>query len=210
MGTLFQMANEMNRVMNEILLKITKAFTVTVPGLEHCIGLLSIGWAVVNALQTIFKIIKDLVREIMSIVNDYARGDSPGWSVSADRRHLFGIARILEVLATRLDDAKICETASTKSTPPIARDVEISNIAAGDVIYNILGKMPPSLDLTNQEIEKYFGQTQSKTSERLKFKYGILDMQNAKSKEGSNCMEPLPKEALEEIVNKLKSVLNEQ
>jgi len=210
MGALFQLVNEMNKIMQNILLKVTKAFTVKIPGLEHCIGLLSIGWAIVNALQVLFRIIKDLIKEIMSIINDYGRGDNLGWTVSADRRHLYGIARILEVLATRLDMASVCATDTSESTPPIARDVEISDIAAGDVIYNIIGKMPPSLDISNQEIEKYFGQMQSKTSQRLKFKYGILDMQNAKSNDGNSCMEPLPQEALDEIVNKLKSVLNEE
>ena len=210
MGALFALVNEMNKVMQTILLKITDAFTIKIPGLEHCIGLLSIGWAIINALQTIFKIIKDLIREIMSIINDYGRGDSPGWSVAADRRHLYGIARILEVLATRLEMANVCATDTAETTPPIVRDVEISDIAAGDVIYNIIGKMPPSLDISNQEIEKYFGQMQSKASQRLKFKYGILDMQNAKSRDGTSCMEPLPKEALDEIVKKLKSVLNEE
>lgn len=209
MGALFQLIREMDKVMQEILLKLTKMFTLQIPGLEHCIGLLSIGWAIINAIQVLFKMIKDLIKEIMSIINDYGRSDDLSWTVSADRRHLHGIARILEVLATRLDLAKVCEKASTETTPPL-RDLEIKDIAAGDVIYDILGKMPPSLDLTNQEIEKYFGTLQSKESKRLKFKYGILDLQNAKSREGSNCMEPLPKEALDEIVNKLKSVLNEE
>jgi hypothetical protein len=137
-------------------------------------------------------------------------GANMTWSVAADRRHLLGIARILEVVAARIDVAKVCDTSGTDDGTVPLTNVEIKDLTAADVIYKIIGKPPPTLDLSNQEIEKYFPDLQSKTSQRLKFKYGILDMQNSKSKEGKACVEPLPKDALDEIVNKLKSILNEE
>ena len=104
-----------------------------------------------DAVRVFFRIIKDLMRELITIINDYAKGDDVGWSVAADRRHLFGIARILEVLATRLDLASVCELKREGSGgPPPIRDVEIRDITAGDVIYDIMGKSPPTLNLTNQ------------------------------------------------------------
>ncbi len=209
-AAIFELVNQMNKAMQDALLKITKIFTVNIEGLEKCVGLISVGWGVLNAVQVLFKMIRELMRDIMSIVNDYGRGNGlSGWTVAADRRHLLGIARILEVMADRLDVAKVCEKASNSNTPPI-RDVQIKDIAVGDAIYSILGTTPPTLNLSNQEIEKYFKVDTSKTSARLKFKYGIADMQNSKSKEGKNCIEPMPKEALDEIVNKIKSVLDEE
>lgn len=209
-AVIFELVAQMDKVMQEILLKLVKTFTVNIPGLEHCIGLLSIGWAIIHSIQALFKMIKELIREIISIINDYGMGSNIGWSIAADRRHLLGIARVLEVVAARIDVAKVCETSSTDEGTVPLRDVEIKDLTAGDVIYTIIGKPPPTLDLSNQEIEKYFPNLQSKTSQRLKFKYGILDMQNSKSKEGKACVEPLPKDALDEIVNKLKSILNEE
>jgi hypothetical protein len=208
-GALFQLVCEMDKLMQKIMLKVAAAFTVNIPGLENCIGLISLGWCILEAIQALFKIIKDLIREIMAIISSYSI-DMRGWEAAGDRRHLLGIARILEVLANKLDAAKICDVVVAETTPPEITEAEISQIAAGDVIYNIIGEMPPSLALTNQEIEKYFGPPQSRTSKRLKFNYGILDMQNAKRREGNNCMEPLPQDALDEIVGKLKSILSEQ
>ena len=209
MGALFELVNKIDKTMQEALLKITKMFTVDIDGLEHCIGLLSIGWGVLNGVQVIYKMIKDLLKEISNIINDFGRSTSIGWSVAADRRYLLGIARILEVLAARLDMAKVCDSKES-STGASLGDVEIKDITAGDAVITILGKMPPNLNITNQEIEKYFPGPHTRTSERLKMKYGILDMQNSKRAAGTDCVEPLPKSALEEIINKFKSVLAEE
>jgi hypothetical protein len=198
----------MDEAMQKILLKLVDTFTIKIPGFEQCIGLLSIGWAIIDAVQLLYKIIKDLIREIVSLINDYARGDNVGFSIAADRRFLLGIARMLDVMAARIDVANRCATASTETTPPL-RDVEITNLTAGDVIYDIIGKPAPNIALTNQEIEKYFPNLESRTSKRLKFKYGIVDMQNSKRQEGTNCMEPVPEAALNEIAEKLKSILNQ-
>jgi hypothetical protein len=210
MAAIFELVAQMDKVMQEVLLKLVKTFTVSIPGLEQCIGLLSIGWAIINSIQALFKMIKELIREIISIINDYGMGANMTWSVAADRRHLLGIARILEVVAARIDVAKVCDTSGTDDGTVPLTNVEIKDLTAADVIYKIIGKPPPTLNLSNQEIEKYFPDLQSKTSQRLKFKYGILDMQNSKSKEGKACADPLPKDALDEIVNKLKSILNEE
>jgi len=207
-GAIFQLISKMDEAMQKILLKLVDTFTIKIPGFEQCIGLLSIGWAIIDAIQLLYKIIKDLIREIVSLINDYARGDNVGFSIAADRRFLLGIARMLDVMAARIDVANRCATASTETTPPL-RDVEITNLTAGDVIYDIIGKPAPNIALTNQEIEKYFPNLESRTSKRLKFKYGIVDMQNSKRQEGTNCMEPVPEAALNEIAEKLKSILNQ-
>lgn len=206
---IFELISQIDKVMQKLLLKLVDMFTVNIEALKNCIGLLSIGWAIMDAVRVFFKIVKDLMRELVSIINDYAQGDDTGWSIAADRKHLFGIARILEVLATRLDLAAVCEIkrdGSRDGTPPLG-DVEIKDITAGDVIYDILGKFPPTLNLTNQEIEKYFPNQQSRTSKRLKFNYGIVDMQNSKRAEGSGCVEPPPASAINEMVNKMNEIL---
>lgn len=210
LAAIFELVAQMDKLMQKVLLKLVQAFTPNIPGLEHCIGLLSIGWAIIHTVQAFYKMIKELIREIIAIISDYGSGSGVNWSVAADRRHLLGIARVLEVIAARVDAARVCERADTdEGTVPLT-NVEIKDLAAGDVIYTIIGKPPPTINLSNQEIEKYFPNLQSRTSQRLKFKYGILDMQNSKSEEGKACVEPLPKDALDEIVNKLKSVLNEE
>ena len=205
---IFELISKIDEVMQKILLKLVDVFTVNIEALKHCIGLLSIGWAIMDAVRVFFRIVKDLMRELMTIINDYAKGDDVGWSVAADRRHLFGIARILEVLATRLDLASVCELKREGSggAPPI-RDVEIRDITAGDVIYDIMGKAPPTLNLTNQEIEKYFPNQQSRTSKRLKFNYGIVDMQKSKREEGSACAEPPSASQLDDMVKQMNDIL---
>jgi len=209
---IFELAVDVERLLQKVLAKVTKAFTVEIEGLERCVGLLSVGYAVLEAVRILFKNIKQLLKELMSIVNNYGQPGTGAWTVAADRRHLLGIARILEVLAARLDVASVCDQKIKDKTPSPTIE-EIKDRAAGEVVQSMIETSPPTIQLSNQEIDKYFKNVQPQVSERLRFNYGIPGLQNLETNDtntnSKDCTKQISKEEVDSLFKSFVDALND-
>lgn len=206
---IFELVSDIERANQKMLAKLTKMFTVDIEGLERCVGLLTIGWAVMQSVTALSNRIKGLLRDIMSSLNIYGHQNAGAWTVSADRRCLLGMARILEILAARLEVASVCDNKISNGNQPAmissTKTSEPKDMARFEVIHSILDGSPPSIQITSQEIERYFPDIQPRTSERLKFIYGIPGLQNLETQ--SNCSHPASKEEIDELFNRFSSAM---
>lgn len=179
-SAIFQIVTQLNKFYWKILHKLTKMFTLNIPGAEACGGLLTIGLALLQAVRTIFKELESLIAEISALIGDYGQAKPGGWTVAADRRHLLGIARVLEVIATRLDTAKACERVSTPRAPGAPIDIDSADFD-GSAILSIIEKSEPVLALSAKDAQKYFPNRKPRVSETLRFSFGISNEQNPSS-----------------------------
>lgn len=203
---LFELVGQINEFYYKILHKITKAFTVNVPGLEHCGGLLTLGWALLHGVETIFNEVKSLIQEISSIIGDFGLGVQGSWKICGDRRELLGMAHLLETLAARLDLANHCasDQSTTNSTTNITNDSKDFDQA----LFNILGERPPNLAISDKDKQRHFNDLAPATSERLKFSYGINSSQNSEIN-SSPCSSQENSERIASLVKNLTSSIQE-
>jgi hypothetical protein len=196
-----------------LLAKLTKVFTVDIEGLERCSGLVTVGWALQESMRSMFSRIKNLLKAIMSDIHSYGTQNSGEWTISADRRHLLGIARIIEILATRLEVASVCDNKINNGNQPgmsSSNFREPKDSVEFEVVHSIMGGSPPSIQLSRQEIDKYFPNIQPKTSKRLKFTIGIPGLQNLEALNNNNCNQTASKEEINELYNMFSSAMKQE
>lgn len=205
---LFEIAKDINKFYYKIADKITKTFTTDFENLTACNGMLTLGWALLHSVRAIFDQVNALIKDISAIIGNFGLGAEGSWQISADRRHLLGIARILEVLAARLDLANTCELKSKNININPNNDLTDTNSNFDQAIFTILGDIPPVLPMKTEDVQKYFPNITNKTSERLKFSYGILPEQNNEKGKG-NCYTPDQQDRINKLINSITTSLRE-
>lgn len=205
---LFEIAKDVNKFYYKIAHKITKTFTTDFENLPACNGMLTLGWALLHSVRAIFDQVNALIKDISSIIGNFGLSADGSWKIAADRRHLLGIARVLEVLAARLDLANTC-VLGAKSTS-VNPDPNLSDTDSNfdQAIFTILGSVPPVLPIKSEDLQKYFPNIEGKQSERLKFSYGIIPEQNTEKGKG-NCYTPDQQERINNLITSLTSALRE-
>jgi hypothetical protein len=200
---LFELIAGINKFYYRLVEKITKAFTTDLTNITACNGMFTLGWAILHSVRVLFEEVNALMRELSSIIGDFGSARSGSWQVSADRRHLLGMARILEVLAARFDLANTCE----RDAPNRRTVTQNSNSPEFDqAIFTIIGSVPPTLQISEEDKATYFADIQPRTSSALKFAYGIGSEQNNESSFG-NCYTPDQKEKIENLIKNLTAAL---
>ncbi len=207
---MFEIVAKLNRAEDKIMHKLTKAFTVDFKDLEACGGLLTIGWALMHSTSIIFNQMRGLLDDLMSSIASYADVALGGvWESAADRRHLLGIARILEVLAYRLDAANVCDGFSAKFDPTKFDSIDKDSSQA---IFSIMQDLPPNIQISDSDVQRYFPHLKEQTSQKLKFSYGIKSQQNPEAT-NSRCEESESSQKIEsmlgDLTNALKTAFNE-
>lgn len=204
-AAILELVADLDKLMQKVMTKVVKTFTIDLKGADSCVGMLSIGYALVESLKVIYMQIKELIKELLTVIGDYGEGKPGVWTIAADRRHLLGTARILEVLAARLDVANACARDDTDPAQLAASQIEFKDAATFEAVTSILSRPAPTLQLSNQEIEKYFPDRTPKVSSTLGFAYGIEALQNSKT-DKSKCRNRFTEDQINELVNKLTQV----
>lgn len=205
---LFEVTSQINEFYEKLLLKITKKFTVDLGDqLSACGGLLTVGWALMNALRTMMAQLDALISEISAIIGNYGQANSGSWQAAADRRYLLGIARILEVLAQRIELAKVCENSATK--PPFSTSDPTDQDA--DAILSIIEVQAPVLKFSSQDEQRYFSNRQPRVSPLLKYTYGKAAVQNINdSSQRDSCADETTKAAVKQLIDDFMSVFRDE
>ena len=205
---LFEIMANVNEFYYKILHRITKAFTTDLENLSSCNGMLSLGWALTQSVRVIFMQTNELLKEISTIIGDSAGSATGSWTIAADRRHLLGMARLLEVLSDRLELANACDLGS--SGPSIVDSTEISSSSKrfDQALFSILEEVPPTLNVPDEEVEKYFPEIQPVVSDNLKFTYGIGSEQNSETA-AEDCYEEQTQQRIDSLVQSIRKALDE-
>ena len=204
--SLFELAAQINEMYYKIVHKLTKVFTVDFDNIPSCVGMFTIGWALTHTVNILFDEINALIKEISSIIGDFGNPRSGTWEVGADRRHLLGMARILEVLAQRLDLANSCDLNNKKSYN-LPDQLTDSNSDIDTAIFTILGDRPSMLKISEENKQKHFNTTKNTRSTTLKFDYGIIPQQNNESGL-DKCQDEGNVEKINKLIENLTSALN--
>jgi len=206
---LFEIMANVNEFYYKVAHKITRAFTTDFKNLTACNGMFSLGWALLHSVNVLFGQINGLFRELSSIIGDFGAPKSGSWRISADRRHLLGVARLLEVLSDSLDLANNCALGDTQSTTTtvISQDDKDFDRA----IFSILEEIPPSLVISEENKKKFFPNPPTYTSENLKFSFGIAPEQNSETlnTDGTGCSEEGQQQRIDELVTNIQRALDE-
>lgn len=204
-GVIFEVVTQLNEMYDKIQSKVSSIFTLDLDA-EACGGLLTVGFAILQSIRTLYNQIQSLIGDISQMLMDFGEIGGGSWQVAAERRHLLGIAKVLEVIATKIELVSICD--EEESNEDI--ELEFKDKAANEVITNILEVPPPSVQLTNEELAKYFPDTPIKSSERFKFSYGINYDEDAETNNGTNtdgtvnnCGRSTSKEKIDEMTKVL-------
>ena len=171
-SAIFEVLTQLNTVYDKVQNKLAKAFTVDIKGLENCSGMLTLGFALNQSFDLIYRKMRDLIQEISSAIINYGSVEDGTWEVAADRRELLGIARVLEILASRLEVANICSNTSREKIDTSSVSQDIKDEAARNIIHTLLDKSPPSIQISDSDYTKYFNTPTQKYSSNLKYGYG--------------------------------------
>lgn len=206
---LFEIMAKLNEFYFKIAHKITKALTLNVENLTACVGILSIAWALLDSLKAIFDQIYSLLKELMALINLTLFGGLDGkWEISADRRHLIGVARILEVLAYKLELANACDRNIDQKNINTEEIFDDRQTRVDEAIFEILQEVDPVISISPENLQKHFPNLQPQKSERLKFSYGITSQQNNET-DTAKCHDPDQKERLESLIKNITSAIQE-
>jgi len=139
------------------------------------------------------------------------------WSIPAERRHLTGIASILTALADSADAARVCE--NSRDSEEIL--LESKDAAANQIIHTLLEKSPPSVQISDDDIRKYFPDLQPSESPMFGFQYGPAsvfpeslgrrqqDGQIRRDESQNSCEDPeLAKEAAKKVAKIMSTAFN--
>lgn len=206
----FEIMQDINEYYEKIILKLLDAFTIDIEGLPACGGLLSIGMALIQSLNVLNEQLKWLVNDIMDALTQYSTIQGGSWAIAADRRHLLGMSNLLEVLANRLEIANLCARENGTEQNSYTDISEIKDEAARQILYNVLDTVPASIQLSDEQINKYFPGQEKRESARLNFSYGINTTQSKVEQEFTDkkCSDSVSKEQIMSLAKSLKVNLN--
>lgn len=188
-SAVFEIMLQLNQFYDKIQDKLARAFTLQIPGLERCEGMLSLGYAFEMAIEVIYKELESLIRGLMNDIASYGAIERGSWQIAADRRHLLSIAKVLEIIANRIDLANICSKNNNESKDLGTTSQDIKDEAARNVVHQLLEKSPPSIQISDEDYAKYFSNIPSTTSKNLNYKYGIPEIQTPDSEKDGRCAE---------------------
>lgn len=208
-ASIYELIAQLNRFYDKIAAKLLKALNIDL-GYEHCVSLKSVAMSVLMGLEAIDRRIQNLLIDMLGLLQDFGRPSEGIWSVSADRRHLITIAKILDVLADKVDAAKICRKSQDKTPAYVIEDVK--DQAAQEIMHTLIDKSPPTVQLTNEEIIKYFPDLQNKKSKRFGFEYGVAKIAGdiEKERQVGHCSDLNSPEQVETFKNRLEESLATQ
>lgn len=183
----FDIIAQLNTLYDKIQDKLVKAFTIEIPGLENCGGMLILGQALSLSVETINRQMNALIRDVIGMLGEFSMPSSGTWRISAERRELLGIARVLEALSLKLSLAKTCS--KNRDTLNVSESVsDIKEEAARNIITEIISNPEPSIQISDTDYSKYFKESITKTSPNLNIRYGIKAIQEDMI-ENVNCNE---------------------
>jgi len=206
MDALYELMAKLNEFYYKICAKIIKAFTIDLDNLPACSFMISLGWALINALGLLFDQIYALLREILSLIGEFGLAKNLSWEVAANRRHLLGVARILEVLANKLQLASVCERVEVNVN--ITTDIDNRQANVDEAIFTILQSRYPIIQISPENMQKFFPNLEQKRSELLKFDYGIMSQQNNETNQ-AKCHDPEQRQRIEALIKNINTALQE-
>ena len=168
----------MDKAIDKLMLKILTALEEIQEelGLKHCPILVDIGLVfglMIKKLRNhIAKMLQDIVSYMEMQVN--LRMPSHGWEIPADRRYLLCIATILDTMASKLDTSATCDGRLDDHGEPRRRDVlaESKDEAAQHIIHTLIVNSPPSIQISDDDIKKYFPDLKPSVSPLFGFEFG--------------------------------------
>lgn len=191
----FEIMSQLNTLYDKIQNKLIKAFTIDIPGLENCGGMLTLGQMLSFSLSTINKELNFLIRDMMAMLADYATVEPGSWNIAADRRELVGLARVLEVIAEKAELVKLCSKNREKINYQEVSN-EIKDEATRNIITNIIENNNPSIQISDDNYNKFFANSEQKVSSRFNFPFGVQEIKDKLGNPETRCSELSEEETL--------------
>lgn len=206
--SLFELMAQINKFYFKIAHKLAKAFTVDFENLPACSGMLALGWGLIRGLQELFNQINALLKEISSLIGDFGLSKNIKWDICAERRHILGLARILEVLAYRLEMANACALNRDQKIVNIEETIDNRQVYVDEAIFSIIQSKDPLITISPENMQKHFSNLSTATSNNLKFKYGITSQQNNETNT-AKCHDPDQQARLQLLIKNITTALQE-
>lgn len=205
---IFELIAKLNQFYQKILAKLSDIFTVKIDNYPACTIVLSIGWAILASIDALFKQIMTLLKELANYISAWGTFANFKWELTADRRLLLGIARVLEMLAGKLEMANACALPQRNVTTQIG-EFDNPDTTIDEAIFSIIGYREPSIEIKTEDINKHFPNITLRESSNLKFKYGIRSLQNNETANRPSCEDPNQREKLEELIKNITTAVQD-
>ena len=210
-AAVYQIIERLRSVEDKFAVKFLKTLQDILPRFEHCPSLKDISFAISMSLDSLRRQIEKLLMDILASIDRLGMPSTLSWRVPADRRFLLTISKILDTLALKLEAADVCARKDIDQKQSDAIISDAKDQAAYEITHTLLTDgSPPSIQLTDFEIKKYFPDIQSSKSKNFDFKYGpktIVESNFRENAKESNCQQTKSKEFLEGLkLDLLKAV----
>jgi len=175
---IYKMIGKLNKAANDLAVRMLEVFEEMEEklGLEmqHCFTFKDLKIALLMAIDSILRKINLLLMEVIHAIEQLGTvgyNNSGVWEVPMERRYLLSTAEVLETLANKLDAASVCDHKDDKNKYE-ALVSEAKDAASYELTHTLLEKSPPSIQISDNDIRKYFPDLQPSTSTRFGFTYG--------------------------------------
>lgn len=212
---LFKILTLLNMFYEKIASKITEWFSYDSERFSACVGMFTLGWVILHAVRVLFEKMKQIIKDIYTIIGEFGAGfgSRKDWSYSVERRYLIGVARILELMASKLSLANSCYNASkiNKSRKDVTvPEIEFDNPA----LLEILKETEPIISISEENKKKFFSKSTPKKTENLRIDFGINIEQNNEDASASGCEQEKDNSAeldliIKNLTNTLKQTFND-
>lgn len=207
-AAIFKIVTELTKLSDKVGKKIFYSLDESLPSLQHCPSIKDVAISLGIALDNITQKINEFLVKILDYTDKLSSPSPIGWTITADRRYLLTIARVLEVLASKLKAAEVCDrkNLSGKQYDVLLQDAK--DQASVEIIHTIIDRSPPSIQITDSELKRYFPDLEPSVSKTFGFSYGpktiFPHLSRNSSKEQGGCS---GRTLTEEHVEELKSTL---
>jgi hypothetical protein len=172
-AVVYKIIEKLRKLEDKFAVKLLKSLEDVIPSTPACPIMGDIAIALTMALDSMRNQINALLMDILASMDRLGRPTTLSWRVPADRRHLLTIARILDVIAIKLDAAEVCNRKDVNQKQYDVAIAEAKDQAAYEITHSLLvDGSPPSIQISDIEIKKYFPDLQPVKSKSFPFLFG--------------------------------------
>lgn len=203
---LLHIIEQLNTFYGQVVGRLMADLNIT--GVEECPGLFIIFSALMDFPQKFKDWLNKLLRDLFSHVDGLIQVTPGEWAVTADRKQLLAIAKILDILAARLTKANLCDTTIDPTSNNNVIAIEDTPI---DVATRTLLQDPPiAMKMSQEDKDLYFPNTSPVVGPLLgtTYRMGTQQIQGNPSTTSSPCADKIPIERLDAIRSALEQSIS--
>ncbi len=205
-AAVYMIIEKLRKLEDKFAVKFLKTLEDILPRTATCPALSDLGVAITLSLDSLRNQINQLLMDILAVMDRLGTPTKLSWRVPADRRHLLTIARILDTIAIKLEAADVCNRKEIDQQQYTVAVAEAKDQAAYEITHTLLTDgSPPSIQISDSDIKKYFPDLEPVKSKNFDFLFGPkgLISNNRPESPNNTCNDRNSKEMVDSLKTEL-------